>query len=111
MSLLQIFDIGISMGFPMELLDIGGGFSGQFDPMGNVMFGDIANTINNALAVYFPPEMDVAVIAEPGRYFAETAGTLMTPVYGTRDRPDANGQVKKDYWITDGLYGSFNCIL
>jgi len=107
----EIFDIGISMGFPMELLDIGGGFSGQFDPMGNVMFGDIANTINNALAVYFPPEMDVAVVAEPGRYFAETAGTLMTPVYGTRDRPDANGQVKKDYWITDGLYGSFNCIL
>jgi ornithine decarboxylase len=108
---LQIFDLGARMGFTMELLDIGGGFSGLFDEMGNVMFGDIANTINNALAACFPPEMDVAVIAEPGRYFAETAATLVTPVVGVRDRPGGEGRVKKDYWITDGLYGSFNCIL
>ncbi len=34
------------------------------------------------------------------------------PVYGQRDRLDEDGAVKnKDYWLTDGLYGSFNCIL
>lgn len=107
----QIFDLGASLGFSMSLLDIGGGFTGHFDGHGNVMFGDIASTINAALAAHFPPESGVSVIAEPGRYFAETAATLLTPVYGTRDRPEAGGGVHKDYWITDGLYGSFNCIL
>ncbi len=95
----------------MELLDIGGGFTGRFDAHGNVMFGEIANTINAALAAHFPQEMGVRVIAEPGRYFAETSATLMTPVYGQRDRVSPDGEVKKDYWITDGLYGSFNCII
>ncbi len=26
-------------------------------------------------------------------------------------RPGESGAVHKDYWLTDGLYGSFNCIL
>jgi ornithine decarboxylase len=108
----QIFDLGAALGFSMSLLDIGGGFTGHFDACGNVMFGDIATTINGALAAHFPPESGVQVIAEPGRYFAETAGTLLTPIYGVRDRTDGpGGGIKKDYWITDGLYGSFNCIL
>lgn len=107
----EIFLLGEEFGYRMELLDIGGGFSGRFDAMGNVMFGEIATTINNALATYFPPESGVRVIAEPGRYFAETSASLLTPVYGMRDRTDAAGTLKKDYWITDGLYGSFNCML
>lgn len=112
LSLVQIFDLGAGLGFNMSLLDIGGGFTGHFDSCGNVMFGDIATTINGALAAHFPPESGVQVIAEPGRYFAETAATLLTPIYGTRDRTDGTGgPIKKDYWITDGLYGSFNCIL
>ncbi|GIL96863.1 hypothetical protein Vretimale_2607 [Volvox reticuliferus] len=107
----KVFDAAHVLGFNMELLDIGGGFTGHFDEMGNVMFGEIANTINTALAAHFPPEMGVRVIAEPGRYFAETSSTLLTPVYGQRDRIAQDGVVKKDYWLTDGLYGSFNCIL
>eukprot|EP00879_Flechtneria_rotunda_P033815 GHRR01037618.1.p1 GENE.GHRR01037618.1~~GHRR01037618.1.p1 ORF type:complete len:142 (-),score=38.30 GHRR01037618.1:368-793(-) len=109
--LVQIFDLANNMGFDMRLLDIGGGFTGHFDSCGNVIFGDIATTINGALAAHFPPESGVQVIAEPGRYFAETAATLLTPIYGTRDRTDSANAIKKDYWITDGLYGSFNCIL
>lgn len=50
-----MFDDAAGMGFKMELLDIGGGFTGHFDECGNVMFGEIANTINAALATYFPP--------------------------------------------------------
>jgi ornithine decarboxylase len=107
----QIFDQATALGFDMELLDIGGGFTGHFDAHGNVMFGEIANSINAALAQHFPSDMGVRVIAEPGRYFAETSATLMTPIYGQRNRIGPNGEVKKDYWITDGLYGSFNCIL
>ncbi|PNW72470.1 hypothetical protein CHLRE_16g683371v5 [Chlamydomonas reinhardtii] len=110
----KVFDDAAGMGFKMELLDIGGGFTGHFDECGNVMFGEIANTINAALATYFPPGGDlgdVRVIAEPGRYFAETSSTLMTVVIGQRDRPQKDGSTHKDYWLTDGLYGSFNCIV
>jgi ornithine decarboxylase len=63
----EIFDMAEAMGHSMELLDIGGGFTGHFDMHGNVMFGDIATTINNAVAANFPPESGVKIIAEPGR--------------------------------------------
>jgi hypothetical protein len=38
--------------------------------------------------------MRVRVIAEPGRYFAETAATLLTPIYGHRDRAGPEGEVR-----------------
>lgn len=110
----HIFDVSELMGFNMELLDIGGGFTGHFDEHGHVMFGEIARTINEAIDREFPEGSGVRIIAEPGRYFAETSATMFTPVYGQRDRPgeaDQIGSIHKDYWITDGLYGSFNCIL
>lgn len=50
------------------------------------MFGDIARTINSAISVHFPPASGVRIIAEPGRYFAETSAALIVPVYGRRDR-------------------------
>jgi ornithine decarboxylase len=99
------------MGHTMRLLDIGGGFTGHFDEHGHVMFGDIARTINKAISVHFPAESNVRVIAEPGRYFAETSASLVVPVYGKRDRIGSSGGTHKDYWLTDGLYGSFNCII
>jgi ornithine decarboxylase len=108
----SIFDKARALGFNMELLDIGGGFTGHFDSHGNVMFGEIANAINAAVATNFPVEEGVRIIAEPGRYFAETSASLLMPVYGQRDRLNEDGSIKnKDYWLTDGLYGSFNCIL
>jgi ornithine decarboxylase len=38
---------------------------------------------------------------------------LFTPVYGLRERAAAPpaAQPHMDYWLTDGVYGSFNCIL
>uniref|UniRef100_A0A383V4L4 ornithine decarboxylase n=1 Tax=Tetradesmus obliquus TaxID=3088 RepID=A0A383V4L4_TETOB len=107
----NVFDIGAELGHEMRLLDIGGGFTGHFDGHGHVQFGDIARTINTAIGEHFPAESGVRVIAEPGRYFAETSAALIVPVYGKRDRPTPSGAVHKDYWLTDGLYGSFNCIL
>jgi ornithine decarboxylase len=98
-----VFDMASDLGIRMNLLDIGGGFTGRFN---GVAFGEISNTINGALDRSFP-DKDVRIIAEPGRYFAETAATLFCPVSGRRDRTDGH----KDYFLTDGLYGSFNCIL
>jgi diaminopimelate decarboxylase len=89
----RVFDDAAAAGHErMHLLDIGGGFTGAFDHQGNVRFGGIARTINAALARHFPPECGVRVIAEPGRYFAESAATLLTPVYGVRDRPVADAR-------------------
>jgi ornithine decarboxylase len=58
--------------------------------------------VNAALDDYFPPSMGVQVIAEPGRYYVASAYTLATLVHSKRDTM---------YYINDGVYGSFNCIL
>jgi ornithine decarboxylase len=68
----DVFDTAAELGIEsMEMLDIGGGFTGHFDESGHVMFGDIARTINSALAAYFPPESGVKV---GGRLAAALAG-------------------------------------
>ena len=46
------------------------------------------------------------------RYFAETAATLVTRIFGKRvHRATATKPAGYDYWITDGLYGSMNSVL
>ncbi|KAK7831375.1 hypothetical protein U0070_024663 [Myodes glareolus] len=58
----------------MYLLDIGSGFPGSEDT--KLKFEEIASVINPALDKYFPPDSGVRVIAEPGRYYIESAFTL-----------------------------------
>lgn len=88
----------------MTVLDIGGGF-GKKMPL-----PDAAPAIRKAVATHTKKE--VRVIAEPGRYFAEGCATVFAQVHGKRERPHtcASGQ-KVDYFIADGLYGSFNCVV
>jgi ornithine decarboxylase len=96
----------------MTLLDIGGGFcGGVFGPDGRVDLGGVPAAVNAALAAHFPLGCGVRVIAEPGRYFAEAAATLACLVYGVRDGRGPDGSPTRDYWITDGLYGSMNSVL
>lgn len=112
----RAFDLGTSYGFDMSLLDIGGGFcGGRFGPDGKVDLGGVPAAVNSALAAYFPETSGVRIIAEPGRFFSEVVATLATLVYGRRQRAksaDSNeDNVSYDYWVTDGLYGSMNCLL
>lgn len=96
----------------MTVLDIGGGFCGHFDDDGNARLtaagAPLAAVINQALEQYFPQSEfpSLRVIAEPGRYFAESAATLCSRVVGVRQRGD-----HRDVWITDGVYGAFNAII
>lgn len=83
-------------GYKIEILDVGGGFTSHD-------LKDIPEAIQEAIQTYFP---HTKVIAEPGRFFAETAGYLATNVIGIRKT-----ETTRDYWITDSLYGSFNCLL
>lgn len=63
----QAFDMGASFGFPMELLDIGGGFTAPYDEPSARLFYTTAAVINSAIDHHFPPGCGVRIIAEPGR--------------------------------------------
>lgn len=45
------------------------------------------------------------------RYFAEASASLMLNIYGTRVRKDTSGNKMFDYYVSDGIYGSLNCIV
>ena len=83
--------------YNMNILDIGGGF--------NVLtLKDCAEVINETIDENF--DTNIELIAEPGRYFIETCTDLYTTIIGKRFRDGI-----MNYWISDGIYGSFNCKL
>ncbi|XP_062029597.1 ornithine decarboxylase-like [Rosa rugosa] len=83
---------------PMYVLNIGGGFVSEPS-----FFEAAASAVKTAVETYFSEEerRSLIVIAEPGRFFAETAFTLVTNIIGKRVR----GEVRQ-YWINEGFYGS-----
>jgi ornithine decarboxylase len=87
-------------GFALNIVDIGGGFSQRTFPR-------ISAAIREAIADYFMNDDTTRFIAEPGRFFAETAADFYTPIIGRRALQSGGFA----YTIADGLYGSFNCIL
>ncbi|MCL7035063.1 hypothetical protein MKW94_019651 [Papaver nudicaule] len=96
-----IFNTAATLGMAkMHILDIGGGFTA------GLQFDDAAITIKKALKTYFSDDQDLMLISEPGRFFAEKAFTLVTNIIGKRVR----GQLR-EYYISDGIYGSMNCLV
>ncbi|KAH9569845.1 hypothetical protein CY35_02G011200 [Sphagnum magellanicum] len=86
----EVFDISERLGLPkMHILDIGGGFTSGCS--GSLKFSDAAEAVNDALDSYFPLEMGVKIIAEPGRYFAETPSTLATTVIDESKNNNCHG--------------------
>lgn len=102
-----VFDRGLELGFNMELLDIGGGYPG--DKGFQLLFDEIAATINASLDLHFPEESGVRVISEPGRFFVASAFTLYTTVIAKREVSLGDDSTKAMYYLNDGVYGSFNC--
>ncbi|XP_055834624.1 ornithine decarboxylase [Solanum dulcamara] len=97
----QVFETANQLGMSkMTVLDIGGGFTSGHQ------FTIAAPAVKSALEQHFLNFPELTIIAEPGRFFAETAFTLATTVIGKRVRGEL-----KEYWINDGLYGSMNCVL
>lgn len=95
-------------GHAISLLDVGGGFPG-----GDL--GALAPALNAALDTHWPAAAGFRVVAEPGRFFAEPVASLLTAVYGARarvrDPAAADATPSRELFVTDGLYGSLNCIL
>ena len=96
----KLYEMAILYGFDLSLIDIGGGFT-----VNN--FKLMASTINSALEMYFPDELECKIIAEPGRYFAESIATFYTKIIGKHTRQSG----RMDYIAADSLYGLFNCKL
>lgn len=120
LSARTIFDMGEDVGYKFNFLDIGGGFPGQ--KSAKLSFEDICSVIRPALDLYFPESMGVRIIAEPGRYFVASAFTLAVNIIAKRciprdnskdmDAPlTANDEPMYMYYVNDGVYGSFNCLL
>jgi ornithine decarboxylase len=131
---MNLLDIG--GGFPGAGSDTSGmpSVTGEPSP---TSFVDIASTIRTSLAALFPDNSGVRVIAEPGRYFVEGAFVLCTSVISRRVSPatpakdDMSGGAMDfagvrpfttslstpaapehtRYYINDGVYGSFNCVV
>lgn len=93
-----LVQLGREYGHNMEIIDIGGGFSRK-------TLDAISAEVSRGCDAFFPND-EFTVIAEPGRLFVETVATLHTKVIGVRK---VRGHTY--YWITDSLYGSFNCIV
>lgn len=108
-----------------QLVDIGGGFPGSdsAELTGGLLFRDVAAAIGPVLDDLFPE--DVEVISEPGRYYATRTAVLACNVISRRaiyaDADVAKQNESEEvahtnptsflYYITDGVYGSFNAIL
>lgn len=107
----EIFDYANTLGYNMYLLDIGGGYPGGH----GTSIDKIAEIVNLALDTYFP-DPSVHVIAEPGRFYVSSAYTLACNIHSIRNVCHEDPITGKSvdhcmYYINDGVYGSFNCIL
>ncbi|XP_063312908.1 ornithine decarboxylase 1-like [Pelobates fuscus] len=105
----NVFDIGNKLGHKMRLLDIGGGLPGN--PSFQPSFEEFAVVINKALDQYFPMENGLEIIAEPGRYYVTSAGTLALNIVTKKvvNEKGEDGKIKKNisYYMNDGIFVSF----
>lgn len=102
----DIFTEAAKMGMRMNILDIGGGFSGTNEEL----FEKISTAIVEELES-FSDIPNLEVIAEPGRYFVETSHTLVVNVIDKKQFTDHEDKIRFKYYINDGVYGSFNCTI
>lgn len=103
-----VFDQAEALGFNFTLLDVGGGFPGN-DVKDGITFEKVAAILGPMVDQLFPP--NIRVIAEPGRYFVASAFTICTHVIARRTVATNPDEQSYMYYVNDGMYGAFNCIL
>eukprot|EP00612_Vaucheria_litorea_P002505 CAMPEP_0171457742 /NCGR_PEP_ID=MMETSP0945-20130129/3699_1 /TAXON_ID=109269 /ORGANISM="Vaucheria litorea, Strain CCMP2940" /LENGTH=454 /DNA_ID=CAMNT_0011983411 /DNA_START=58 /DNA_END=1420 /DNA_ORIENTATION=- len=107
----EVFKIAGKQGLPpLTLLDCGGGFPGSdnFEYTGEISFQAIALELSAAVDFHFP-DKSVKIIAEPGRYFVSSCTALLTQIHSKKKV--TKDHVRAMYYLNDGVYGSFNCIM
>jgi len=104
----RVFKEAEELGFNFTMLDLGGGWPGINDE--RIDFPVIAAAIRPILDELFPSHIEI--IAEPGRFFVAQSHTLAVNVFAKRTVVDATTNEKHFlYYVNDGVYQSFNCIL
>lgn len=107
----QVIDIAKQLDIEMKVVDIGGGFPGNNK---TIQFVNIAKSIRQALNDFFSEEITkntIQFIAEPGRYFAQNSHILVVCITGKKYIINELGEKVFIYYLNDGLYNSFNCII
>jgi ornithine decarboxylase len=96
-----LWDEAAAHGFRFEVLDIGGGFPAPYVKSAPSMasFGQV---VSDGLRESFG-DLNVRIIAEPGRGLSAECSTLITQVIGKNTRWGVPW-----VYIDDGLYGSFS---
>jgi ornithine decarboxylase len=90
-------------GFPLDLIDIGGGFPVPYDNQVPA-FTKLAELLNSEFTRLFPA--DVEILAEPGRFIVATTATLVSEIIGKARR-----EGKVYYHINDGVYHTFSGVV
>jgi len=99
----EIFRDARKKGYGLNLLDIGGGFPVPYDPQ-VPDFSQLARLLNSEFKRLFPD--DIEILAEPGRFIAATAATLIAEIIGKARRGG-----KTFYHINDGVYHSYSGVV
>ncbi|KAG6897237.1 hypothetical protein C0992_003224 [Termitomyces sp. T32_za158] len=107
-----VFDMGKETGFALNLLDIGGGFE-------DALFEQAAFFVTQAINDYFHDHQGLRIIAEPGRFYVSRAFKLAVNIIARRvplvdvaqDNAETSDQPSVMYYINDGIYGAFNCVI
>jgi ornithine decarboxylase len=98
-----IFSEVSSRGHKLKLLNIGGGFPVPYDDA-VVPFPELARKLRSEIDRLFPKEVEI--VAEPGRFIAATAATLIAKVIGRSLRDG-----KMVYYIDDGVYNTLSGVV
>ncbi len=98
-----IFHEARTKGFPLNLIDIGGGFPVPYDPQ-VPRFEELSNLLNSEFKRLFPD--DIEILAEPGRFIVATAAMLVSEIIGKARR---NGKIFDH--INDGVYHTFSGVI
>lgn len=107
----RVFDEAQKFGYEFTFLDCGGGWPGH--ERGDLKFTDIGTVLTPVIDQLFPDS--VRVIGEPGRFICTETTTLAVNIVSKRERIVSGvGQESEkeiQYYVNDGVYGSFNCIM
>jgi ornithine decarboxylase len=99
----EIINDARKKGYPLKIVDIGGGFPVPYNS-DVPKFEKLGRIINAECKRLFPK--DIELIAEPGRFMAASAGTLVSEVIGKAKR-----EGKIFYYINDGVYHTFSGVV
>ncbi|KAM8884263.1 antizyme inhibitor 1b [Synchiropus picturatus] len=107
-----VFDMGIDLGFNMNILDIGGGFTGS-----EYQLRQVESAIRPLLESYFPPLSGIQLVAQPGSFYVSSAFRLAVNVIAKKVLSHhwdhlTHGEKNEDteflYHMNEGVYGPFS---